>query len=199
MKTYSIKDVQAITGSSLRTIKTYLKKLYPQSCTGRGVAVRFTEDQFIKMVDCLPKRNIVEIGKNAQKEVQNCTTKGSNDTSRLDRIEDVGEKLLKVAQALIDDRIQNSSDNITVENTVKSLPLPPLADRAALNKAVQQKASDLNLEVATIWGNLYSELYYRNNINVRVKAKNSGRSNIEVIEEANLMGSSIAIVENIGG
>jgi transposase len=91
----------------------------------------------------------------------------------------------------------------TIENHYQQraalLPAPQISDREKLNKIVRQYAKDQGISHSVVWGTLYSELYYRLNVNVRLRAENRNIPVIEYIDQEGLMPETLSIALEVFG
>jgi len=91
----------------------------------------------------------------------------------------------------------------TIENHYQQraalLPAPQISDRENLNKIVRQYAKDQGISHSVVWGTLYSELYYRLNVNVRLRAENRNIPVIEYIDQEGLMPETLSIALEVFG
>jgi hypothetical protein len=89
----------------------------------------------------------------------------------------------------------------TIENHYQQraalLPAPQISDRENLNRIIRQYAKEQGFSHSVVWGRLYNELYYRLNINVRLRAENRNVSVIEYIDQENLMPEALSVAMEI--
>lgn len=91
----------------------------------------------------------------------------------------------------------------TIENHYQQraalLPAPQISDRENLNRIIRQYAKDQGISHSVVWGTLYSELYYRLNVNVRLRAENRNIPVIEYIDQEGLMPETLSIALEMFG
>lgn len=91
----------------------------------------------------------------------------------------------------------------TIENHYQQraalLPAPQISDRENLNRIIRQYAKDQGISHSVVWGTLYSELYYRLNVNVRLRAENRNIPVIEYIDQEGLMPETLSIALEVFG
>jgi len=77
------------------------------------------------------------------------------------------------------------------------LSLPQISDRDNLNKLVREYAQTHDAPHSMVWGMIYRDMYYRLNINVRLRAEHKNISVIEYIEQEGLMSEALAVAREI--
>jgi hypothetical protein len=92
---YTYKQIAEIAGCSLRTVKEIVKTKFPEIRAGKGNEVNIEPEIAIKIMEIIPKKNMVEKCKTALPKVQNCTT------ARIDRLESMVEKLCGAVAAMV--------------------------------------------------------------------------------------------------
>jgi anti-repressor protein len=90
-----------------------------------------------------------------------------------------------------------SAIEIKLDDKETLLLAPKKTKRAKLNQIVRDHAYKHNLDYRSCWNTLYSEVYYRLNINVTVRAKNEGIAIIDWIIENDMLDSVLSIAVEI--
>jgi len=75
------------------------------------------------------------------------------------------------------------------------LPAPEKNERDQLNQIIRKYASSQSFPHAVVWGQLYQELYYRLNINVRQRAQNRNMPIIDYVESEGLLPQALSVAK----
>jgi hypothetical protein len=79
----------------------------------------------------------------------------------------------------------------------KQIAAPAISTRDSYRRAINMASKRTGASQQELYGVVASELYYRCHVNVRVKAKNSGSSMIDIIEQEGLLRDAIAIADEM--
>lgn len=100
-------------------------------------------------------------------------------------------------------KLQSIEDKqIEAEKELLSLPAPTieakeLTTRSKLNMLVRDYAIKTNQSFNDVWKNLYKELKYRHHFDVSVRAQNSKRSKLDIVDSFGLMEELYAIAYEV--
>jgi hypothetical protein len=181
MKGMSLKEIADTAGCSYRTVKTYAKKLWPQSSFRNR---RLTASEAQTLMEALPKRQMVEgMGKSALPQGQIGT---STADARLDRLEGMVEKLVGAVTVLA-----SGAQGATRTPAPAALPAPPdLQPRDALRKLVDGYARSQGGGPAfqAAWAELYREFGYRYHRDIVRSAKNRNQSVLDYADSEDIIG-----------
>jgi hypothetical protein len=121
--------------------------------------------------------------------------------SRTDQIDAKTDQIEAKVDALIETRKSAEYDLTTAERSSESATCKTL--RASINELVRAYHRYHGVEHRLIWQKLYSEVYYRLNINPQTRAKNLSTklgkkvTAIEIIEQEGLLGQLYAIASEV--
>jgi hypothetical protein len=79
----------------------------------------------------------------------------------------------------------------------KQIAAPIISDRDTYRRAINKASHRAGIGQKELYGMVANELYYRCHVNIRIKAKNSGLSMIDVIENSGLLSDAISIANEM--
>ena len=108
--------------------------------------------------------------------------------TRLDRLETLIEKVLMMQL------------NNVVKEPEKQLTFsvaPQKTKRAELREIINKYTADRNCNHIEVWTQLYQQIYYRMNINVKICADNRGMDKLDYIEKEGLMDEVVSLARKL--
>jgi hypothetical protein len=189
----TIRQIAETSGSGINTVRRIGKMMYPEVKADRhGLPIDYNRDQSIKIMDKLPKRNYIA------DPTQMGTQVGAVDQMAILQFM---AQMQKQQQDFMKEMLHKVDSIAGVKNNNKiALPAPQKSDKATLRQLVNKYASStLDGDYREAWNNLYEELYYRESVNIRTRAKNQNITKLDCIADLKLIDSSIAIVKELMG
>jgi histone H3/H4 len=180
----TVREISEIAGVSVDTVQKKIKELYPEIVEQRKRTV-LNKTQAIDIMKELRKKNFI-LPQNSADLPQNSAD------SRLDRLEQLIEKLLLVTGNLL--QVQQS--NQTQEKRVM-LPAPQLDARAHIKKMIDEYVSRNGIEHSDAYRYLYREFFYRTHCNASLCAKNRGVKTIDYIDDEGMIETLEAIAMEV--
>lgn len=172
----TIRELAETAGCSEKTVKRIVAEKMPGKMQ-HGKVTRFTWDEAHKIMELLPKRNVVDSGQMSSVQVTNVP---SGDTAVM---------LAKIAEAMgaIALAVENISGRVSkVESRIEQrqalLPAPQISPRQNISKLVRKYAEKNDFEYNEVWRELYREYGYRTHSNPSIAAKNRGMSVIDYLD-----------------
>jgi len=98
--------------------------------------------------------------------------------------------------SLIEDRQETAAGMLAGVELAEG-PAPDKTTRAKLNELVRLWVRSHDASYQETWNKLYKELYYRCHFDAKVRAKNSGKSPLDMVEEEGLTTDLYAIASEI--
>jgi len=132
------------------------------------------------------------LGKNAAEIFRMNATHGTKEISvesRLDRLESLLEKVLMV-----------QLNNIVVKEPEKQLTfndVPEKSKRAELREIINKYTAHRGCNHIEVWSQLYQQIYYRMNINVKLCADNRGMDKLDYIEKEGLLNEVLSLAKKL--
>ena len=160
MTHYSYLDIVEMAGCGLNTVKRIVKDNYPHLLKGRGITVEIPEDIAREIIHAIPKRNMVS------EKAQMGLLGSTNDTTRIERLESMVEKLCGAVAAMVANQrppamIEHQQDyySITAYCNVKHIKIT-FSEAIKFGKEAARMAAEAGLEVRQIpderWGKVNS-------------------------------------------
>jgi hypothetical protein len=171
----TLKDIAEAAGCSDKTVRRWISENMPGKVE-HGKVTRFTFSEASKVMEALPKRNMVS----------NSGQMSTLPEDRLVRLEVLVEKLIGVVVALIPNQASSASPP-------RSLAAPQIKPRDNVNKIVREFAHKQGIEHSVAFGDLYREFGYRTNTDPRRSAKNRGMAIIDYIETEGMIDTLEAV------
>lgn len=180
----TIRQIAETAGCSLNTVRNIGKTIYPNiKALKSGIALDYTKEQSITIMDKLPKSNYIEN--------PNLTNIG-NPVFDMKMFADMMAISLATALKPIYDKLEYIENK---QSNTKLLPAPQIQDRPMLTKLVREYAVNrLGGDFQQAYRELYSQLLYRLKTNVKVRAKNEGIKTMDYLERENLIPTCISIM-----
>lgn len=196
----TFKEIAETAGCSVLTVKRFVADKYPGR-TRKGKVTRFTYSEATEIMEALPKRNMVG---NLDQKIQK--PKSNDIGDRLDRLEQIVERLAQAVTALVAADMQKKVDGqggISWQHDPwrrLGPPIgpveeaPPLTMRMRVNMAVRSMAAQEGRPQEWVWNDLYRQYDYRQGHKVKVLAENRGCSPLDVVEGFDDLGVLLAII-----
>jgi hypothetical protein len=169
--------ISEVAGCSERTVRRTAKELWPTRVFSKAGA-DLTEMDAVKIMEVLPKRNIVSGKKSGQMSA-----------------EDIGAIVRETVSAMIP-AIIAAVKGLPVEQA--ALPAPAMDSRDELRMVINKAARDSG-DYSGTYHALYAQIYYRLHINVRERAANAKVQPIDILEAEGLIPEAVAIAREIFG
>lgn len=177
------KEIAEAVGKDERSIQRWVKRLGDKvSSIGDKVSssspmrpADYTIDESVQIIEVGLGKNAASLFReNAGRSVPTVLEQMSD--TRMDRLEAMMERLIGLVAVLVPPQVQARA----------ALPAPnPLTLRAELNQVIRRGAK--GDETGMRWSKLYYEFYYRNRINIKVKAENCGMQKLDFAEKKGLL------------
>jgi hypothetical protein len=120
---------------------------------------------------------------NAKREI-----KVPDTNTRLDRLEALIEKVLLMQ---LNNVVKEPEKQLTFSDA------PQKTKRAELREIINKYTADRNCNHIEVWTQLYQQIYYRMNINVKICADNRGMDKLDYIEKEGLMDEVVALARKL--
>jgi len=187
----TIKEIVEITRANEKTIREKIKELYP-GLIKKGKKTILNDSQVENVLIVLKKTGIIELGKSSDE-----LGKSSDVTTMNDVLTSLNALIQTVTiQSQNYEKRFNEIERV-IENKIEDrkilLPAPKKSDRDNLNQIIRSYAKNNELNFGEVWGKLYQEVYYRLNINLKIKAKNKKLSIIDFAENEGLLPELLSI------
>lgn len=191
----TVKEMSEITRANEKTIREKIKELYP-GFVKKGKKTILNQQQAENVLLVLKKTGVVEFGKSSE-----VVGKSSDVTTMNDVLTSLNALIQTITiQAQSYEKRFNDIEKV-IENKVEDrkilLPAPEKSDKDNINQLVRSYASNNDLNYSVAYGKLYQEAYYRLNVNLKVRAKNEGKSIIQYAEDSGLIGELLSIAMEI--
>jgi DNA-binding transcriptional regulator GbsR (MarR family) len=175
-KTMTVKEIADALKVSTATISRAAKKLFP-AIIKNGVKARFTKDQAYSIAaDATPLQALQQSAKVAKvAEV------------------DYEQLAITIAKAVV----IALRETAVPAQAQKQIAAPIISDRDTYRRAINKASHRTGIGQKELYGMVANELYYRCHVNIRIKAKNSGLSMIDVIENSGLLSDAISIANEM--
>lgn len=183
----TVKQISEITRANEKTIREKIKELYP-NLIKKGKKTILNDSQVESVLIVLKKTGIIELGKSSEE-----LGKSSDVTTMNDVLTSLNALIQTVTiQSQNYEKRFNEIEN-KIEDRKILLPAPKKSDRDNLNQIIRSYAKNNELNFGEVWGKLYQEVYYRLNINLKIKAKNKKMSIIDFAENEGLLPELLSI------
>lgn len=187
----TVREIAEIAGVSTETVRIKTRELFPEKIKN-GKRTVFLQKEAVKIMADLRKKGFVQATENLEVPTKNLEVKSLDVNNRLDRLEQLVEKLLLVTGNLL--QVQQS--NQTQEKRVL-LPAPQLDARAHIKKMIDEYVSRNGIEHSDAYRYLYREFFYRTHCNASLCAKNRGMKTIDYIDDEGMIETLEAIAMEV--
>ena len=194
----TIRQLAETAGCGINTVKRLAKMIYPDvRSDGRGIALDFTREQSLAIMQKLPKKNF--IGDPA--DIQNDIQMGQVNIAQMGQVDySVIEKMIAQAVTAAMIPIIQEIRKPVESKEIKALPAPKKTSRDSLRQLISKYAQEsLDNDYREAWSHLYEELYYVEHVSIRRRSDTTGRSKLDCIEDAGLLDSAHSIVLGLMG
>ena len=185
------RQMSEVSGVSVDTVNRKIKEMYPDAVQ-KGRSTRLSQTQAITVMSELRKKNFVEPTQSAEVPTQNAEVKSLDVNNRLDRLEQLMEKLLLVTGNLL--QVQQSNQ---IQEKRVMLPAPQIDARAHIKKMIDEYVSRNGIEHRDAYRYLYREFFYRTKCNASLCAKNRGMKIIDYIDDEGMIETLEAIAMEV--
>lgn len=201
----TIKELSEFTGKTDRTIRRWINKAenmsdVPYDTMSQGIPHNYSinEVEEILKAGSMSKDAVFILMQNAKQQLQNATQFKSMEPP-VQNMEIVGMfKIMMEQQQEFMKNVLSIIGNVPRENKQLLLPeAPTIEPRLYLNQLVREYAELKGVEFRNAWNVLYTEILYRCNTNVKVKAKNEGLKPIAYLEKENMLLTACSIVKGL--
>lgn len=202
MKTMTVKDIAKAVGKPETTVRNWVRKTSAKSAQVQAKSAQaatekkpaeYDFDETIAIIEAGLGKNAAAIFRmNAEAPVANAIPTNISD---LDTQFKLAIVTLTSMVGGLDSRMSHIEKRI--EERAALLPAPQKSDRAAFNQLVRDYAVKMNLNYNFVYGKIYSEMYYRLNVNVKTRAENVGVKPLDWIEANGYMTQALSIATEI--
>ena len=172
----TIRQISEAAGCHINTVRPVARNMFPGvRSASRGMAIDYDKEQSFKIMDRLPKRNIIEP---LQKEITTPTNLEGSTLTQKD-LEMIGVIVGHVMRNM-ESRVSNIEQRF--EERKALLPPPEMEPRQQLKKIVNSYCGQSHSDYRTAWNDLYREFNYLYHCNVQLAAKNRDIKGVDYVD-----------------
>lgn len=172
----TIRQIAEAAGCHINTVRPVARNMFPLvKSSGRGMAIDYDKNQSIKIMERLPKRNMVDP---IQKSIPTPTNLEGSSLTQKD-LEMIGVIVGHVMKSM-ESRVSNIESRF--EERQALLPPPEMDQRQQLKKIVNSYCGRTRSDFRAAWNDLYREFNYIYHVNVQLSAKNRDMKGVDYVE-----------------
>jgi len=188
----NVKQIALAVSKPERTVHNWVKKSSAKMAQVNAKMAQASIDKKPADYDIDETCFIIEqgLGKNASAlfRYNASNNKSLSIESRLDRLESLIEKVLMMQ---LNNVVKEPEKQLTFSDA------PQKTKRAELREIINKYTADRNCNHIEVWTQLYQQIYYRMNINVKICADNRGMDKLDYIEKEGLMDEVVALARKL--
>jgi len=196
----TIKEIVKLTGKSETTIRRWISSAKMAHISAKmadagsaKVPADFTLDETIAIIRAGGNHTLADLLKqNAEQDKKTALTKREIQMIQV-AVRQVTEDIMEQINRTRPAKTELPPGKIEMLH----LPSPEKNERDQLNQIIRKYASNQSLPHAIVWGQLYQELYYRLNINVRKRAQNRNMPIIDYIESEGMLLQALSVAKTM--
>jgi len=201
-ETMSTKDIMQLAGVSKDTVIKTIKSFFPERVKN-GVLTHIDKNEAMIVVDALRKKGFVLPTQNAKVPAENKKVHPQNELSQNETLHSgLTEKDILLISSIVSmtvaktievlDRRMQKIETV-VEERKAILPPPEMPKKKQLAKIINDYCSKSGISYQEAYNRLYSDVYYRLGLNLKLQASNKGCKAIDVAEQLGKIDDLIAI------
>ncbi len=172
----TIRQISEAAGCHINTVRPVARNMFPTvKSKSRGMAIDYDERQSLRIMERLPKRNMIEP---LQKVIPTPTNlEGSSLT----------QKDFEMIGAIVGHVMKNMESRVySIEQKFEErkalLPPPEIEPRQQLKKIINFYCGRTHSDYRTAWNDLYREFNYLYHCNVQLNAKNRDIKGVDYVD-----------------